>query len=245
MLIQYISDLHLEFYHIQKVRAFANKIPVAADIIVLAGDIGYPHHLNGHYSLFLDIVSLKFKKVFIIAGNHEYYSYFAMDITVEKINTICQKYPNVSFLNNEYEDYLGFRWIGTTLWSKLVDKESNCKINDTKQIPCMTTKIYNKLHQESVEFLVETFKQSDGQKCIVISHHMPSYRLIDKEFLDWDLNQWFASDLDNLLAENSDRISLWIYGHTHKSFEEIPYVCNPMGYPGENKQFNLAKTVDI
>ncbi len=67
MRIQYISDIHLEFFKVlpkQIVR------PVA-DILCLAGDIGYP--FSSLYRDFLKQVSRDFKKVFLIAGNHEYY----------------------------------------------------------------------------------------------------------------------------------------------------------------------------
>ena len=69
--INYISDLHLEFYgddvNFEKVMNFDND----AEIICLAGDIGYPEHPN--YEKFLSFISGKFKYVFLITGNHEYY----------------------------------------------------------------------------------------------------------------------------------------------------------------------------
>jgi len=48
------------------------KIKVMADVLCLAGDIGYPY--SGIYREFLKQMNSDFKKVFIIAGNHEYYN---------------------------------------------------------------------------------------------------------------------------------------------------------------------------
>jgi hypothetical protein len=83
--------------------------------------------------------------------------------------------------------------------------------------------------------------QSDGKKVIVMSHHMPSYELIDTLYISKQyamINCAFASDVS--IADDS-RIVAWVYGHTHKSYQNGKFYCNPIGYPGENKKWSLAK----
>ena len=252
MLVQYISDIHLEFLHNQRVKALAERITAVAPILVLAGDIGIPHHLDNHYEIFLDIISPKFQKVFIIAGNHEFYTCYPMNDVIEKINRICAKYSNVSFLNNSYEDYMGYRWIGSTLWSR-VDEKTTYLINDTEYIAGMTPAYYNQLHTSCSSFLEKTLAEIPiGLKCIIITHHLPSPSLIDAEYLTPEkqpYNQWFAANMDNLIVFNMEKISTWFYGHTHKpriyNLDGVQFVCNPLGYPNENRVYNLTKTVEL
>ena len=62
MKIQYISDIHLEY------QSTLPNIDQISDILVLAGDIGFPFSFL--YKEFLIDMNKKFKKIFLIAGNH-------------------------------------------------------------------------------------------------------------------------------------------------------------------------------
>ena len=59
-------------------------------------------------------------------------------------------------------------------------------------------------------------------------------------------NQWFYSDMDylknnmkNIMKNIMIKIKAWLYGHTHRPSKQvikgIHLLCNPIGYPGENK----------
>ena len=56
-------------------------------------------------------------------------------------------------------------------------------------------------------------------------------------------------DLDRLIDEKKDNIKCWIYGHTHTPsnviINEIPFLCNPIGYPNENVNVNFQKNIEI
>lgn len=240
--IQYISDIHLEFLHIMEVKSIIRKIIPAAPIIVLAGDIGNPFSKNNHYEQFIEEMSKKFDKVFLISGNHEYY-HNNIDMVEERIKTIVSKYMNVTYLQNSYEDYNNIRWIGSTLWSQLDNPKKF--INDI-YIPNMTVDRYNMLHCMAVKSIEEMIKDSK-LPCIVISHHMPSYHLISKEYYDENYNMWFASHMDNIIEEHKDKLLGWIYGHTHRAnnsmINNIPMYCNPVGYKGEN--YNIDYNMHI
>ncbi len=243
--IQYISDIHLEFLHIEKIKSITRKIIPISPILVLAGDIGNPFHSG--YELFIKEMALKFEKIFLITGNHEYYGGKSIEETEDKIRSIVYLYKNVSYLQNSYEDYKEFRWLGTTLWSKISDSSYN--INDIYSIKNMTKDTYNSLHQKSIDFLRDSLEEKNDIKYIIITHHLPSYKLIDEQFLDPKVsmyNQWFASSLDeSIMIKYNDRIKGWFYGHTHIPFKGTLYninlYCNPVGYKGENKKIEYNK----
>jgi len=86
--LRYFSDLHLEFIPREKISTFIEKIaPGFDDICILAGDIGNPYQEN--YNIFMNFISENFKKTFVIAGNHEYYS---KTKTMEETNAYLTDY---------------------------------------------------------------------------------------------------------------------------------------------------------
>jgi predicted phosphohydrolase len=244
--LRYFSDLHLEFIKPNKMDLFLKQIPSGMDeICILAGDIGNPYQPN--YDTFINFISQNFKKAFIISGNHEYYN---KTKTIEETNIFMKNYfqnfNNISFLNNNYEIYNNYCFIGTTLWSKIINP--NYEINDIYSIPNFNYVKYNELNQICVEFLENTLKHNEN--CVIISHHMPSETLIDikyktKQMLPY--NQWFYSDMDNLIEINKHKIKCWIYGHTHTPskmiINDIPFLCNSIGYPNENLKNDFNKSI--
>lgn len=246
--IRYLSDLHLEFIKTNKIEYFINKIPSGInEICILAGDIGNPYQPN--YNIFMNYISKNFKKAFVIAGNHEYYNKIK---TIEEINIFLKDYfkqfNNISFLDNTYENYEGFCFIGTTLWSKIIDP--TYKINDMYNITDFDYIKYNRLNMLCVDFLEDALQNNEN--CIVITHHMPSKSLIDIKYKTKQMqpyNQWFYCNMDNLIEKNVNKIKCWIYGHTHTAsnvlINEIPFLCNPIGYPNENVYVNFNSTIEI
>lgn len=246
--IRYLSDLHLEFIKEDRIEDFISQIPPGMnEICILAGDIGNPYQSN--YDIFMKFISKNFKKTFVIPGNHEYYS---KTKTIHETNCFMknyyQQFNNISFLNNNYEIYDDHCFIGTTLWSKIYDPRY--KINDVYSIPNFDIIEYNKLNSLCVNFLKDTLENNEN--CIVITHHMPSYTLIDKKYKTLDMqpyNQWFYCNMDKTIENNQNKIKCWIYGHTHTPSyvikNRIPFLCNPIGYPDENKNLNFQKTITI
>ena len=246
--IRYFSDLHLEFINPDKINSFIRNIPAGTDeICVLAGDICNPYQSN--YNIFMEFISKHFKKTFVIAGNHEYYNKTkSIQETNEFLENYFQKFNNISFLNNNYEIYDGHCFIGTTLWSKIINP--NYEINDMSNIPDFDYIQYNRLNMLCVDFLEDALQKNDN--CIIITHHVPSNSLIDIKYKTSKMlpyNQWFYCNMDDLIETNKDKIKCWIYGHTHTPsnviIHKIPFLCNPMGYPNENDKLNFQTTVII
>lgn len=250
MRIRYLSDLHVEFLTAEQLDRFLLQIPPGPEeVCVLAGDIGNPFTPN--YHKVMQFISKSFKKAFVIAGNHEYYN---STFTIEEINEYLENFlldfENITFLNNQVEEYEGILFVGTTLWSKVTNPA--CSIADVEKIRDLDYLAYNRRHMLCVDFLEEILEYSENQRCVIITHHVPSPNLIDVKYKTSHMrpwNQWFASDLEELVEKYQQKIKGWFYGHTHtpatQCLHGVPFFCNPIGYPRENPTHDLNRVVDI
>lgn len=248
--IIYFSDLHLEFIKPNEIeKIIKNILPGLDEICVLAGDIGNPYQET--YDIFMNFINSNFKKSFVVSGNHEYYN---KTKTIEETNQyLCEyfrKFNNISFLNNTSEHYDNYCFIGTTLWSKITNPAY--EINDVNYIPNFNYIEYNRLNTQCVNFLTDVLENNTNNKCIVITHHVPSNSLIDIKYQTKQMipyNQWFYCDMNELVRTHEDKIKCWIYGHTHtpsdKIINGIHFLCNPIGYPGENNKIDFTKNITI
>lgn len=254
MKVQYASDLHLEFYDNY---TFENFIKPSAEILFLLGDIGNPDSII--YQNFIQDCSNNFNKVFLIAGNHEYYSGKNIKDIDLIIKNICTKYNNVIFLNNDiYELNDDYVLIGTTLWSNLSQNEmvdlifsSNdfLKIkNEGKNLDFNTV---NSFFKNNVRWLEDNLKKIIDKKIIILTHHLPSYKCINKKYNQNRTNSAYASNLDYLFSKY--KINYWFFGHTHTSvnmnINQTDLKCNPMGYirniGKENEQYDDRLFIEL
>jgi hypothetical protein len=262
-MFQYASDLHLEFYKESEL-SLENWIEPAAPTLLLAGDIGHP--LKPHYSIFLREAAKSFQSIFLIAGNHEYYTRDGRPMDSIK-KAIHQALPaNAHFLDGDQVVYTadGIQILGTTLWSHIPSdmvKYVKGGINDFKMIyesqgTQLSPLTFNALHVKEKAWLetqIERTTQTTqgGQSThptIVITHHLPSYTCIAEQYKDYALNCCFASELDSLLKPP---VKAWVCGHTHTPIKSvvgphnIPVYANPFGYPGENKNPSKKMTFEV
>lgn len=240
--IQFISDIHLEFY-----KTFP-KIKSFAPILCLAGDIGYPN-MHNYINFLADLnANHYFNKIFLVTGNHEYYyQNDTIENTNEKINYIIKsnKLSKISFLNNSSEMYNDYLFVGSTFWSKVINND--VKSNDFYRIKDMTADKYNELHNTSVSFLRSEIEKYKDKKIVVLTHHLPSYKLINKKYKDYEkYHQYFASSNDNLIKPP---VVAWIHGHSHMphklKINNIIIASNPIGYYKENRVNNRNKDNDV
>jgi len=238
MKFQYISDIHYEHGN-------TIEIPPIGDYLILAGDIGDP---NKDYFLLFNKVSKNYKAIFIVAGNHEYYSKnTTMDQTETVIKEICAKFPNVYYLQNDVYHIADadVSIFGATMWTHIneCDKyDINCCIGDYRCIPGFTIEKCNKLHKISIDKLQECIVGNEDRRWIVITHHVPQSYLIHPKYQGNRLNAAYASDIPYL---DQDHIKAVVYGHTHMPSVQGKYYCNPIGYPMENKNHNLEACFEI
>lgn len=259
--IQLVSDLHIEFYNDPKLRDFVKKTD--ANILIIAGDLGIPCEQS--YQNFLKECAEEYEKVFIITGNHEYYQtgntkLLSMDDVNEEIKNICKKFNNVYFLNNDhYELDENYVILGTTLWSNIPEssyREVRNMMNDyrkiyyyddqTKFIEQIKPQHISSVYENNKKWLENKVQEFKDKKIIIVSHHLPSYKMISKRFIGWPANCCFASNLDDLITPN---IKYWLCGHTHDNTDIVINDCrcivNPFGYKGENDKFIYDLVLDI
>ena len=229
MRAQIISDTHFEFLK-DKSQSFIDSLPTDCDVLILAGDISV---LRNKSTSYISNLCSKFPKVFYVLGNHEYHR--ANNYAAEQIvNSLKQANSNLSILNNDVEEYLGKRFLGTTLWfpcshETLLYEDSFIDFLSIMESPNW---IYDQ-HKKAMDFLGSNIKQGD----IVISHHLPSYKCISPQWISSDLNCYFACNADALF---NLKPSFWIHAHSHEPLDMVikktRIIRNPYGYKhyGEN-----------
>ena len=259
--IQFISDIHLEFY--KKELDISEFIHPCADYLAILGDLGYPE--SEIFKTFLAQVSKQYKKVFYVSGNHEFYtcnnpSVPTMDELNNKMKRVCNRFDNVHYLNNE--EYIlsdTIVLLGTTLWTNIPKSEGRRikhAINDYKYIfvkenhykTNVSPETITTLHHQSVEWLSKKCTNHQDKTIIVLSHHLPTFHLISPAYRYYSNNTAFASNLDYLMQKH-DHINYWLCGHTHSSMQCIIHNChcmtNPHGYPGENSNYDKRKIICV
>ena len=251
MYFHIISDIHLEFSH-YSLKSHVNKtnrkeIDEKEEInLILAGDIGYPEQKV--FENFIESTVKLYDHIFMVIGNHEYYKK-GMDETKMILKNIVDKYPTFHLLDNELYLHNDVYLVGSTLWSYVDENDSGRKtpINDYYSIKDFTIDKSNELYKINKDFLAESLAavKSQNKKCIIITHHLPSYQLIDKSYKSCSINSFFASNCEDLMQSFNDTILLWVYGHTHTAANHrifnIEFICNPKGYPSEYSKY--SKTI--
>lgn len=241
MLLQVFSDLHMERYH--DVSRIWDIVEPKAPVAVICGDI--------HSKAFEDQlceISTKFKHVVALYGNHEWYG---RDISWRADKKRLPK--NVHVLDRGVWKHYNVVFIGATLWTDFKQMDlcsmaaAKQHINDFWVIrdgdnrfePQGALDRFIK-DKKFIASEIERYRQ-EGRKIVVCTHFMPSYQCVAERWKQNpktdSLNYYFSSSCDDLLA--NEGIDYWICGHTHdfihKTVGCTKVVCNPIGYPGENR----------
>jgi Calcineurin-like phosphoesterase. len=255
MIIQYASDLHLEFRENSEYIA-QHPLKVAGDILVLAGDIHVIRGLAWTRHPFFDWCSDNFKETYIIPGNHEYYDGVEMIDRFSDYEYALRS--NVRYINNKSVVIEDVELFFTTLWSIIPPQEMaavQMGLTDCHRIRYkgrgFTSQDYAKLHKVCLEWLATALAASSAKQKIVITHHQPTLQIIDPRFKLSPINSAFAVDVDNFIEQSG--VNYWIYGHTHYNggsgirIGDTTLLCNQLGYVrhGENLNFDLEKVVDV
>lgn len=232
-MIRIISDIHLEFHKgIKPFISWMNGLPKTADTLVLAGDV-CTFRTQRLLCELLDGIAMDYQDIIYVLGNHEYYysEYSHPSFVIDSYRSLLAKYPNVTLLENEtMVTRSGIKIWGSTLWSN-IDPVAFRRMSDSAYLP---HELYLKKHTTAIK---ELESLADKSVDLIVTHHMPSYRLIHKRYLRYgtSMQSAFASEADAYLQKTK---SAWVYGHTHAAstneLEGVTCICNPCGYPGEN-----------
>ena len=235
MIVQYCSDLHVEFPENQTYLARTPPIPVG-DILLLAGDVVCFRDLIKARA-FIDFISDHYSAVYWIPGNHEYYGSDIADLPNPLWENIRS---NVHLVNNQVVDRGGVRFVFSTLWSRispLFEWDIQRSISDFSAITSrgkrFTVQDFNLLHEESLEFLKNAIQQAGDSPTVVVTHHVPTLMNYPRLYKSSPLTEAFAVELFNLIDLSSP--SWWVYGHHHintPAFKlgQTTMLTNQLGY---------------
>jgi DNA repair exonuclease SbcCD nuclease subunit len=273
MKVAVISDLHLEF---------ADLTLPGGDVLILSGDVfesknlkpelykspeavaalgdlthvimegGRSDRRQDRYYRFLKEECGKYREVFYVAGNHEYYhnTYNRVD---EQLRAGLPE--NIHFLQNQSYVLDGVLFLGATLWTDMnghnpitMNVVRECMndyrtikfLNETKNAWYrLTPEITLAEHRKTMAWLKEQLdanRAGDQLPVVVVGHHAPSKRSTKPEYQDdYHVNGAYSSHLD-MFIEDYPEIRVWTHGHTHDVFDytvgQTRILCNPRGYKG-------------
>jgi len=253
IIIQYASDLHLEFPE-NHGYIWQHPLKPMADILVLAGDI-VPFRQIADKAWFFDYLSKNFKTTYWIPGNHEYYH----DDLAAKRGTFIENVRENIFLVNDYAVTIqDARLIFATLWTTVKPNHRLAVergINDFHLIRYRGNRLscddLEKEHKTSLEFIEQELAQeTPGIKKIVVTHHVPTFVNYPPQYFGDVLNEAFAVNLTRLNQKQGP--DYWIYGHHHQNVPDFKtgkttLVTNQMGYVrnGESELFDNGRTLTI
>lgn len=239
MLIQYFSDLHLEFGPLVYPQT-------DADVIIAAGDIGI-------YEQGVEWLARIDRPVFYVAGNHEFYHH-EYNETMALLQESCAN-SSIYFMDKRVVILGKTRFLGCTLWidaEKALSEGKKTGSNDFKKIRydnhMLTHDVVHALNQQDVDWLKgELVKPFEG-RTIIITHHAPT-------FWSWGGSPMapgrysYCNDLRPLMYKY--RIDAWFHGHTHQIRDyrcgDTRILCNPRGYWGHHavNEFDAGQVVSM
>lgn len=274
MLLWILSDLHVELTRGWDLPA--DDARPQFDVMVVAGDL-IPRAERGVKWLRERVTD---RPIIYVMGNHEAYG---TDIqrTFEKAKALAAD-TNVHVLENETVLIGDVTFAGATLWTDFALKgdahrammTAADRMNDYKKIRIAAYQRrflpHHALtrHLKSRAFLKTEMRnlRSDG-KLVVITHHAPVPEMSHEaggSGTDHGLDPAYRSDLRSLMSPGPDDgrgalrpPDLWIYGHTHESFDAVigdtRVVSNAKGYgpwlpqqrTWDNPRFNPNLVIEI
>lgn len=249
MKIALISDVHAEFYKNEP--DWLPPLPENPDVLVLAGDI----HVGKLLIPFIERVSkaLPSTHLVVIAGNHEFYRQYRL-ATLNAYREAFVGHTRIHFLENDYVDIAGIRFIGATLWtgfplhstqytSEQVMNYAKESVSDFSliaevsgdKVVVFTPETSKILFEDSKAKITQLLAKSDPKKCVVVTHFPPAKKLRHPKFTLDKVTSYFTADCADIIETYQP--AYWFYGHNHWSsttcIGNTTLVSNQFGYPNE------------
>lgn len=254
MKIQILSDLHVEFYG-------GTSIPrpvEGTDLVIVAGDTcqGLVKAVEMLRRAFPDV------EVVTVAGNHEYYG---TELPSElEAGRLRAKQLGVHLLENDVVTIGRARFVGCSLWTdyclfgaglrEAAMRTAADGLMDHKRIkwrkdPWARFRPQEAalLHAQSRQFLEAALSQHHDGPTVAVTHHAVTLDAVAPRFQRSLLSAAYASELLPMVDRHQPAV--FVTGHTHVSMNLrrscTRLVSNPRAYPGENRSFDPAFTMEI
>ncbi len=260
MRLQLLSDLHLEANP-----GFQVEPAPAADLLVLAGDIGSYQARPAGAMAEPDWGLRRFSPlpqyagwpvpVLFVPGNHEYDA-LDFDQAHAELRATCDRL-GIIWLEREQWLHRGVRFVGTTLWSdydalalraepaRALQQRGKAFRAANFYLETMATQRAGALFDAAAmreqallcqQWLDQTLDQLHDGPTVVVTHFAPSLRSADPRYGLTPGTAGFCNALDGWL----ERADLWLHGHLHCAHDyrlgRCRVVANPLGYAGKHEQ---------
>lgn len=243
--IQVLSDIHLEqsaegkcFLHLQALSPY----------LFLVGDIG--HVSSTSWKMFIEYCTKTWKQVFIVLGNHEYYSLTEHEQTMEELENAYDHwfgdFPNLYRIRPGYSvtlvDHPDIHVLGGTGWSSPPD-DAETEINDFRHIysapgESLRPELMRRLHDEEFLYILTEIEKHPNRQYIVTTHFPPIRTGVTHPWHERnDGTDPTTSYFRNDHVVRLPNIRAWLFGHTHYStvlqHHGTLFLSNQFGRPSE------------
>jgi hypothetical protein len=258
--IQLMSDLHLEGHP-----GYAPRPAPAAELLVLAGDIG--SYQRGSQLQERDFGLSRFSPrngwpvpVLYVPGNHEYDA-LDFDETHARLRDTCERL-DIAWLEREERVFGDVRFLGTTLWADfdalplrpgapapaLQDvlrqrhkafRAANFYLQKAAALRHAAPWLAEGWREQALvcqEWLRAALARDFDGTTVVVTHFAPSLRSADPRYGVNPATAGFCNSLDDLLP----RADYWLHGHLHCQQDYVEGGCrviaNTLGYASKGEQ---------
>ena len=187
-------------------------------------------------------------------GNHEFYKNY--DIATLENGYCLEIRQNIHCYYNGIVQLDGIDIIISTLWGHIPLEEAyftESVISDFRRIlyngELLTFAEFNKESEKCIDFIRKAVAVSKAKHKIVVTHHVPSFRMQHPKFADSKANGAFTVELENYIKDSD--IEYWIYGHSHYNVDvqigNTKCVTNQLGYVFHNEHlsFDPGKFIEL
>jgi len=228
------------------------------DVLIIAGDLSHYNHQTVN---FLTVLKKHFAKIFIVTGNHDFYNvsknqkqkYKNLYDRFNELKNMLKSVEGIYFLDGDVIEYNGIKFGGAMGWydcsyyykltqgmymETMLGHWKNYS-NDAHKIPKL--KDPSDIFSIEIKKIEKVIKQKPD---VMITHFCPiSESIVMKSPYKNDRGSGYYCFDGSRFWDTKDAPKLWIYGHMHDNFEieifNTHFSRNPLGYNGENKEFEL------
>lgn len=118
-------------------------------------------------------------------------------------------YPEMIELLSRHPDVLGEPKKDASFTEQVVSDFHRILFNGE----LLTFADFNQEHRRCLDFIKNAVSESGAKHKIVVSHHVPSFKMLCPRFKDSKANGAFIVELADFIEDSG--IDYWIYGHSH------------------------------